>query len=194
MVANVFRCVNGMRRPIVGVSWRLVRNEEALLVRMRVGGGWNARACRCSSSRSMGEGSRSVESGFSWWKFGLMRTLWIGCGVGLGVSASGLAMFVLDNPEPVAMMWEETESNEIAKGLFGKDLSRGILWDGAVHKHDASVTLPISGCLGKGSVFGRFLRREDGTWEPILMAVTKDGKQIQIFEKSGTLRGKAYSI
>lgn len=113
------------------------------------------------------------------------------CGVGLGLVTAGCANFVLDYPEPVRMMWAHTKQNELAFKVFGKSLERGLLWDGAITEWQASITIPVYGEDGEGTVYGRFLRRDDGQWEPILVAANKNGHQYALFEKQGPLRSKA---
>ncbi|GBG30691.1 Hypothetical Protein FCC1311_069112 [Hondaea fermentalgiana] len=105
----------------------------------------------------------------------------------LGMVTAGATNFALDYPEPVRAMYEMAKESE-ARNVFGEDMYRGLLWDGAITDWQASITLPMHGEKGSGTVYGRFLRRTDGVWEPILIAANKDGQQVPLFEKEGPFR------
>mmetsp|Transcript_576 Transcript_576/g.672 ORF Transcript_576/g.672 Transcript_576/m.672 type:complete len:213 (+) Transcript_576:120-758(+) len=108
----------------------------------------------------------------------------IGCGLGLGYTLAGTVDFVFEFPEPLAITWKLCQENSEISEVFGKPLSKSYLWDGSVTEYQASVTLPISGSKGNGSLVGRLIKDKHGQWIPLLVVARKDKKLVTIVDTS----------
>ena len=104
-------------------------------------------------------------------------------GSAIGISAIGLTNHLLYFPEPAKLIYNKGINNEVIKDLLGEPIDRSVFWEGYVRDFEASISIPIEGPKGKGTLSSRLVRDDkNGEWEPLMLLFRQNNTMINLKE------------